>query len=162
VDWSKADESLLKFTKKVLALRKKHRVFHRRHFFEGENWRAGGKKDVLWFLPNGQEMSEDEWNQDFAKCLALYLSGSAIHEHDEKNNLIQDDNFIWILNASANLVEFQLPETAKKTEWLLVFDTSQENTEDAPMTKVNTVQPLQVQAGSMILLMQLSSLTNGN
>jgi glycogen debranching enzyme GlgX len=126
ISWQKADRSLIDFTRNLIKLRREHRVFHRRNFFEGESLRPGGKKDVMWFLPNGQEMTEDEWKLHHSKCLALELTGTAIHEHNEKNELICDDNFIWLLNASSNGVEYQFSDSAKKYQWEIVFDTSRE------------------------------------
>lgn len=152
LNWEHADLELIKFTQNLLTVRREHRVFHRRNFFEGESLRAGGKKDVLWFLPNGQEMTEEEWKQHFAKCLALEMTGTAIHEHDEKNELICDDNFIWLLNASNNDVEFQFPETAKKHHWEIVFDTSRSWPEKKEL--MDPSKSFVIQAQSVTLFIQ--------
>ena len=152
VHWDTADRDLIRFTKKLLKLRKAHRVFHRRNFFEGESLRAGGKKDVLWFNPSGEEMNEEECTKHYAKCLALEMTGTAINEHDEKNALICDDNFIWMLNASELDMEFNFPKAAQHSQWQIIFDTAQDWPDQAHF--FNADQKYKVMSRSTVLLME--------
>ena len=32
-------------------------------------------KDIAWLTPAGAEMTDQEWNQEFARCLGVYLDG---------------------------------------------------------------------------------------
>jgi isoamylase len=123
IHWDKMDRELLSFTQSLIKLRKNHVVFRRPNFFEGESLRPGGKKDVFWFLPNGEEMSEEQWTQDYAKCLAVALTGSAINEFDDKGKPVRDDDFIWFLNASDNIVLFDLPNSVQDRRWQLILNT---------------------------------------
>ena len=59
-------QEFIDFVRRVTKLRKKHPVFHRRHFFQGRPIK--GVKDILWLNPQGNEMSEDEWNHP-SNCL---------------------------------------------------------------------------------------------
>lgn len=124
--WDKADRSLLEFTRKLIQIRNNHRVFHRRNFFYGEKIR-GSTKDILWLMPTGQEMTDEEWSKDFAKCLGLYFNGSDLKEKDRFNRQISDNNFIWLLNASHVEIPFYFPEVAKTQKWLSLFDTAAED-----------------------------------
>lgn len=152
-DWKSIDQDLLKFTKSIIELRKKHPVFHRRNYFDGEGLRPGGKKDVLWFTPTGEEMSDEEWNQSFAKCIALEFNGSAIREWDEKLKLLSDDNFIWMMNASDDAIQFKFPQHFQKSCWHLIVDTStQPSFKDVPI-KVD--QDFTIQPHTTLLLTQL-------
>ncbi|RYZ49153.1 MAG: glycogen debranching enzyme GlgX, partial [Sphingobacteriales bacterium] len=74
LDWVNADKSLLEFTRKLIHLRKTHPVFCRHRWFQGQRIRGVGVEDIAWFLPDGSEMSEEHWNNDFAKSLAVYLN----------------------------------------------------------------------------------------
>jgi isoamylase len=123
IHWDQVDKELLSFTQSLIKLRKSHVVFRRPNFFEGESLRPGGKKDVFWFLPNGEEMSEEQWTQDYAKCIAVALTGSAINEFDDKGRPIRDDDFIWFLNASDNTVLFDLPSSIRDRQWQLILNT---------------------------------------
>ncbi|MGE0525857.1 MAG: glycogen debranching protein GlgX [Bdellovibrionales bacterium] len=151
LNWEHAEPSLLDFARRLIDLRKKHRIFHRRNFFQGEGLRPGRNKDLFWFLPTGAEMTEAEWNTDFAKALGVQLNGRDIDERDGFNRLIKDDVFIWLLNASHVPIEFKFPAPAKENAWQLVFDT----TRDWPTTSenVDVSQSYLVQPRSTVLLL---------
>src|SRR5207237_6083073 len=55
-DWDNLDEPLLKFTRNLIALRRKHRIFARRRWFQGRPLHGTGVKDIAWFTPQGKEM----------------------------------------------------------------------------------------------------------
>ena len=60
-DWENLDESLLNFTRNLIALRRKHRIFARRKWFQGRPLHGTGVKDIAWFTPQAKEMSEEDW-----------------------------------------------------------------------------------------------------
>jgi len=41
-------------------------------------------KDILWLKPDGTEMTDEEWDQHFARCLGVYLSGVGLPETDAR------------------------------------------------------------------------------
>ena len=90
VDWSLAGKnaSLIGFTAGVLALRHGHPVFRRRRFFAGRPIRARRQGDALpdiaWFTPSGQEMTEQDWDSGFGKCVVAFLNGDGITEPDSR------------------------------------------------------------------------------
>ncbi len=67
LDWAHADEDLLTFTRKLINLRKTHPVFCRRRWFQGQPVKAVGVEDIAWYLPEGAEMQEHNWTEDFAR-----------------------------------------------------------------------------------------------
>ena len=117
------DEELLAFARHMISLRKAHPIFRRRSFFQDQRLR-GRIKNILWLNPDGLEMGDDEWNLGFARCLGMYLSGSAIGEVDRQGNPVGDDDFLLILNASPDLIPFTLPGFRTRVRWLTVVDTS--------------------------------------
>jgi glycogen operon protein len=135
VDWNPDEDGrrLLAFVQRLSALRRRHPLFRRRTFFAGRPVRveAGGElKDIAWLNPEGREMSDEEWNNGFARCLGVYLSGHGLAERDERGQPILDDDLVLLLNAHHEAVPFAMPggpasEAAAAAErWEAVLDTS--------------------------------------
>lgn len=123
IDWKHADENLLEFTRKLIELRKKHPVFCRRKWFQGQRIRGTGVEDIAWFLPDGKEMTEEHWNSSFAKSLAVFLNGKGLHTAGPRGEIITDDHFYIIFNAHFEDLEYSFPSKKYGEQWQLVFDT---------------------------------------
>ena len=120
---SDADRELLAFVARLLRLRREHPVFRRRHFFQGRDIRGTGTKDIHWLKPDGSEMSDHEWTQDFARSLGVFLSGEALGEVDARGRAIRDDNFIVLFNADREPIDFRLPTLCQECVWRVELDT---------------------------------------
>ena len=118
-------KELLEFTKKLIQLRKDHPVFRRPKFFQGRRIRGSEIKDVMWFNPGGNEMSEEEWASPFARCLGLLLSGDTIDVVDFQGQPIRDDTFLLLINAHFEAIPFVLPGE-EQIEWQLIIDTTED------------------------------------
>ena len=131
LDWqlNTEDEAFLAFVRQVIALRRSHPIFRRRSFFEPHRLRSGDK-NILWFTPEGVEMSEAEWNEGFAHCLGMYLAGDAIGEVDTRGAPIVDSDFLLLINAYHEAVPFQIPGFHGRARWRVVVDTSEPVTEE--------------------------------
>jgi glycogen operon protein len=123
IDWEHADLEFLEYTKKVIHLVKKHPAFCRRRWFQGQPIKGIGVEDIAWFLPNGNEMSDEHWNNDFAKSLAIYLNGRGIHSVGPKGENIVDDSFYLIFNAHYEPIKFRLPNSKYGKNWQKILDT---------------------------------------
>ena len=125
VDWSMTPEKtqLLGFVRKLIALRRSHPTFRRHNFFAGEAPQGNGLKDLVWLKPDGGEMTQTEWEQDFARCLGMYLSGSALHVVSRHGRPISDDDFLVLFNAHHEDVEFHMPELGGDA-WQALIDTT--------------------------------------
>ena len=84
LNWEKADKDLLAFTQKLIQLRKKHPVFCRRRWFRGMPVKEGGIEDIAWFLPEGDMLGEEHWNNDLAKSLGIFMNGKALRSRDAR------------------------------------------------------------------------------
>jgi glycogen operon protein len=126
LDWSPpADGSdLLEFARRVIALRRRHPVFSRRRFPRGREVEAGAGKEIAWLRPDGAEMTQAEWDQDFARCLGVYLSGAAIERLDRRGRPVRDDDFLVLFNAHHETIEFTLPAFHAERAWYVVLDTA--------------------------------------
>ncbi|MGI4750419.1 MAG: glycogen debranching protein GlgX [Janthinobacterium lividum] len=126
LNWENADNSLLKFTQKLIAFRKKHSVFAKRSWFKGHSIKVDGLNDIAWFLPEGKEMSEENWSHDFAKSLAVYFNGNEINAVDLEGKKVVDDNFYVIFNAYHEPLDYMLPPEKYGDTWVKVLDTTED------------------------------------
>jgi glycogen operon protein len=126
VNWriNEEDQHFLDFVRRMIKLRHDHPIFRRRKFFEGRPIHGSAVKDIAWHNPNGTEMSEEEWNQHFARSLCVYLSGGALDECDRFGQPIRDDDFLLLINAHYETIPFQLPDYPGDEDWLCVLDTA--------------------------------------
>ncbi|MGH8671245.1 MAG: hypothetical protein ACREUA_04295, partial [Burkholderiales bacterium] len=76
-------------------------------------------KDIIWLHPEGREMTDQEWQQSFARCLGMHLSGSALRETDGCGNLLADDDFLLLFNAHDGEIRFALPSPGA---WVALLD----------------------------------------
>jgi glycogen operon protein len=128
VNWSlsAADRELQDFVARLIELRRAHPVFHRRNFFQGQPIRGDdGRsiKDIHWIKPDGSEMSDHEWEHDFARSLGVYLSGELLGEVDLHGRAVHDDNFILLFNAHHERIDFRLPKLGGSDLWQSLLDT---------------------------------------
>ncbi len=130
LDWQGADRQFLEFTKGIIHLRKNHPTFCRRRWFQGRPIKGIGLEDIAWFLPDGAEMTEEHWNNDFAKSLAIYLNGRGLHSVGPRGESIVDDSFYLIFNAYHESLDFTLPPLKYGRQWHRVLDTSMATHED--------------------------------
>jgi isoamylase len=124
VDWKNADKELLSFTQSLIKLRKEHQVFCRRRWFQGQPIIGVGLEDIAWFLPEGTELTDEHWNNGFAKSLGVYLNGKGIHPVGYDGQHIVDDSFYVIFNAHHEAIDYQLPSSKYGKQWKPVLNTA--------------------------------------
>ncbi len=151
-DLTSEGQELLDFVQHVIKLRREHPIFRRRSFFQAHLLRDG-TKNILWFDPDGLEMSDAEWNQGFARCLGMYLAGDVIGEVDKRGTVVVDDDFILLINAHHEEIPFVLPGFHAHVRWQVALDTSRPVAgKDARRFACGDVFPLQ--GRSLALLQQ--------
>jgi glycogen operon protein len=128
LDWSLDGDgkALLLFFQRLIQIRRQHPVFRRRRFFQGRPIRGGEVKDLAWLTPEGREMDDNEWSQDFARSLGVYFAGEALEETDRRGHRVRDDNFLLLLNAHHESIAFALPEFRVGSTWQVLLDTAYE------------------------------------
>ncbi|MGI9002517.1 MAG: glycogen debranching protein GlgX [Pseudonocardia sp.] len=129
VDWSLAAKftGLVEFTAGVVALRHAHPVFRRRRFFVGRPIaprRRDSLADITWFAPSGVEMTEQDWDSSFGKCVTVFLNGEGILDIDTRGERVTDDSFVICLNAHAEDIDLTLPGPEYGSRWAVVVDTA--------------------------------------
>ncbi|RRQ20999.1 glycogen debranching protein GlgX [Thiohalobacter thiocyanaticus] len=131
LDWeglSGPDQDLLEFVRRLIQLRRDHLVFHRSRFFHGRSVPGTETRDIAWLRPDGESMTDADWQDGERRTLAFMLSGEAGHYHlTERGAPEYDDTFYVILNASDQAVECRTPSPPKDCAgWRVLVDTSLE------------------------------------
>ena len=89
-------------------LRRSHPVFRRRRWFQGR--RIRDIDDLAWFRPDGETMSDDDWEAGYARAVGVFLNGEAIPTTDAYGGRIVDDSFFVMFNASETDLPWTVPE----------------------------------------------------
>lgn len=123
-DWEKADAEMLAFCQRLIKFYNQHPLFSRRHWFQGVAIHGGGAKDIAWFTMDGDQMSEENWGEGFAKSLGIFLNGSTIPNPNPRGDPITDFNFYVIFNAHNEPLDFTLPGATWGDRWVKELDTA--------------------------------------
>jgi glycogen operon protein len=120
------NQVLLEFVRWLVQFRADNPVFRRRRFFHGQDIRGvpGQLRDIAWFTPAGQQMTDADWQAGSAKSLTVFLNGDAISEPDWRGEPIRSDSFLLLINASELDLEFSLPPPRYGARWSKVLDTA--------------------------------------
>ena len=119
-DWANVDEGLIAFTAELLRVRREHPTFRRRRYFQGKSLRG---QDLQWLNPDGVEMSPESWSDPVARCVGARFHASGFEEQGPRGEPITDADFLLLLNAYHESIEFRLPES---TGWLALVDTGRD------------------------------------
>ena len=127
LNWDLVDgnNELLDFTRQLIYFRRKHPVFRRRKFFQGRAIHGTTVSDIGWFNPDGGDMTEEQWQNGFAKSIGIFLNGEEITTPGPQGQRIIDESFCIFFNAHYELIEFTLPVGLQEREWTVVIDTKE-------------------------------------
>jgi glycogen operon protein len=157
-DWNLTDEgsALLAFTQRLIEMRKEHPNLRRQKFFQGRridphaaiDIEVAGRHvhDIMWVRPDGEEMTEEEWQLGWVRCLGLQLSGKTLDHVDALGQPVTDDTFLILFNPHWEPIDFYLPAHSGERAWQLILDT---RTADA-------AEPLLFEAGKHYTLIPRS------
>jgi isoamylase len=124
LDWENADRKLLDFTRNLIHFYKDHPAFSRKRWFKGLPIKGIGLEDIAWFQPSGDEMTDENWDQDHAKSLGVYLNGHGLRMTGPKGEHIVDDSFYIIFNAAHHDLDYVLPPGKFGMQWIRIIDTA--------------------------------------
>ena len=116
-DWTSADTELLDFAKNLIAFRRAHPVFRRRHFLAGAE-----ASQLQWFTPAGTPMDGADWADPDARAIAIYLDGSDDPDVAENGTSLVDDDFLVLVNSWWEPLGFVVPATRPGTQWQAEID----------------------------------------
>lgn len=112
--------------RKLTALRAKHPTFANLDVFSGEIVPSNGRKDIEWIRPDGQEMQNHDWNNQYNHILAYIINGQngEISKNPASRKNSDDDFMILMCGNTYGVTDFTLPTPPNKQKWELLFDTA--------------------------------------
>jgi isoamylase len=117
LDWSAPDTGLLAFTRRLIALRLAHPVFRRNRFLAGTE-----ASDLRWYTPAGNYPTDADWSDPNALAIAFYLDGSDAPDRAADGTWLTDDDFLILVNAWWEPLDFTLPDTRPQAGWQVEID----------------------------------------
>lgn len=112
LDWDSADEPMIAFVQRALALRQTLTVLQRQHFFSGEYLEGRPYRDVTWYRPDGSEMTGDDWSNTAMKSFTCRFESGASDIVDQFGERVPGPSLLCCFNAATEPFEFQLPHEA--------------------------------------------------
>ncbi len=125
LDWEldSRREQLLEFTRRLVALRRRHPVFRRTDFLDGGPAQST-LPDAWWFRPDGRPIAQRDWQNPEMRELGVFLNGEELGSTTTGGEPVVDDSFAVLLNATPEDVVFRLPPRRFGLEWELVLSTA--------------------------------------
>ncbi|HEX4772692.1 MAG TPA: glycogen debranching protein GlgX [Bryobacteraceae bacterium] len=125
-------KALLEFTTNLISMRREHPNFRRRKFYQDRQISPAktGKqqvdgfetKDIIWYRPDGGEMTEDEWNAGWIRCLGVLMSGKTLDDTDRYGEPVRDQTFLLCLNPHHEKIQFFMPPCSPGASWEVILD----------------------------------------
>jgi isoamylase len=118
IDWrlTPRGEDLLRYTIRLLEIRRGNPALRRRSFFGGRI-APDGAKDVTWLYCEGREMSDSDWHDAEMDCFGMLIDGSATDETDTRGRPIEGNTVILALNGGSRTRTFRLPRGGETGTW---------------------------------------------
>jgi glycogen operon protein len=116
---------LLEFVRAVSRFFHSQPVFQRRRFFHGKQIRGDVEPEIMWLSPAGKEITEQEWQTAYTRCLGVYLRGGPI-DVNEYGEPIVGDHVLLLFNADCvKDTQFTMPPLENMPEpWTRILDTA--------------------------------------
>jgi len=156
------DKSLLEFTRKLVELRRQHPNLHRRKFFQDRNINPGqserrvnghSEPDITWLRPDGGEMTEEEWNAGWVRCIGVLLNGRTLDDVNGVGEPIRDETYLIMLNPHHEPIQFYMP-LREGAAWQMVIDSA--NPEGAEKASIGARDYYPLPARSSAVLRELT------
>lgn len=137
VNWNNADQDLIEFTKLLIKIRSKYPILTEGNFFHGHFINGGSYKDLTWYRFDGHEMSEIDWQDHKLHSFSFVMAHEKEIKTKEHEKTVFDNTLMILLNASAETVEYTIPNHNISTLWEVLIDTNSYkfNTDTAQFTK---------------------------
>jgi glycogen operon protein len=151
LDWNlgSSERDLLEFSRVLMRLHREHPVLRRRSFF---GVHRDPREEVIWLRPDGEDMTEDDWNRSGLHTLGMLLHGEAGDEQDERGRPVVGETLLLMMNGGNRPRRFTLPEAEG---WVVILDTARNGLERThPATRMVRRRTLRVLAHSLMLLVR--------
>jgi isoamylase len=151
-DWDVGEEEarLLEFTRRVIALRRRHPIFRRNRFFTGS---GDDLPDVWWMRPDGRKMTQRDWRNSEARAIGVFLNGDEVRMTTPRGGRLRDDSYLLLFNAHHETITFRLPTRRFGLHWELELSTVDP---DAGTGSWSAREEIAVESRSLLLLRRSS------
>jgi len=161
-DLDKNAETLLGFTRKLVETRRSHPNLHRRKFFQDRTIDPGKgqrevdgrcEKDITWLRPDGLEMTPEEWDAGWVRCIGLQLNGQTLDDVNGVGEAIRDETFLIALNPHTGPINFYMPPQ-QGTAWQTLLDSAYPDRGEGPVVPAG--EPYELIPRTIALFKQLT------
>ena len=121
LNWANADEALIAWTSRVIALRREFAGLREDRFRHGQEVMPGFR-DLDWLDERGEVLSEDDWQNGEGRALVMRRTS---RRGDGKIEIIA-----LLMNSSEDALDFAL---AEGFDWRLIFDSAEPQREPGPL-----------------------------
>ena len=132
-DLKEKGRSLVAFTSKLTALRRKYSILRHSRFLSGEYNDDTDTKDLTWIATSGHEMGPGDWDDSNTRCFGMLMDGRAQETGIKRRG--SDATMLLVFNGWQDVVGFTLPDPPDGTGWTLLIDTNQPDLADEPSFK---------------------------
>lgn len=126
LNWNLNDrqKSFLDFVLRCAEIRRQNPVLRRRKFFTGRVSDGSDRRDIVFFHPDGREMSQQDWMAHPLNRIGILLEGSRIDDTDETGEPVNGHTLLILLNADWQETTFKLPVCSETESWGLLLNTT--------------------------------------
>jgi isoamylase len=164
-NWNLEDreKTLLEFTQRLVEVRRRHPNLHRRKFFQDRSISPGSTereiggqrlRDITWLRPDGGEMTPEEWNKGWVRCIGVRLNGRTLDDVNGIGEPILDETYLILLNPHHEPIRFYMPRVNHGTAWQLLLDTAEPERKETPA--IGPGDSYQLTAHSSAVLQELT------
>jgi isoamylase len=136
LDWTlagtPAGQELQAFLRRLIALRKQHSILRRRRYLHGRDTSPDGLKDIVWYAPQGNEMTPEQWEDPIARCIGFLLNGFAGPDVAPDGVPMKDIVLLVLMNAHDDHLPFVMPAVSGARGWKRVLDTTEPTLSEDP------------------------------
>jgi isoamylase len=114
-DLNQPEWDLIDFVATLAHIRRSHPMLRQRHYFLGEPNYDGGAKDLAWFEPSGQEITD--WHHGDHTSIGMFLTHA---DHNEPG-------IFAIFHAGVKQLNFILPTVPNAQTFVAILDSNSNN-----------------------------------
>jgi glycogen operon protein len=152
-DFGNDGKALIRFTERLVALRRQYPVLRQSRFLSAQWNEALGVKDCTWLTPGAAEMTPENWQDPTARCIGVLLDGRSQTSGIRKRG--SEATLLLVLNAHHDVVVFKLPEVVGGRGWVRLIDTNlpDEDVDAEEPVRLGFGHEYQVTGRSLLLLL---------
>src|SRR5258708_4632101 len=155
LDWAgigEAEQELVAFVRRLIALRRQYPVIRWPRFLHGHHRSPEGVKDITWLSPTGTEMTQEQRQDGQRRCVGLMLNGEAETQTDASGTPIACPLLILLINGGAETEDFVLPAVPGGIGWSKLIDTAQDGEPAKELIGFGTVARLDARSVALVCL----------